>query len=205
MSFYSDFARARSRQIFADVLAVVVIVLSIVLGVATHAAVRAFATLGEQLESAGSGLRQTMTDAANTLGDVPLIGGGIRSPLDSASDAGGFLADAGADQQQLVGRLAVALGIIVALVPIAIVLRVWLRRRLVFAKNAALARNLASTDSGLDLLALRALGRADPRDILAALPDATARWRAGDEETIRFLAALALQDAGVRMPGRATR
>jgi hypothetical protein len=74
----------------------------------------------------------------------------------------------------------------------------WLRPRLRFARRTAELRALGSTGGGTELLALRALTQASPRDILAAHPEAAAGWRTGDPAVTAALAALALRRAGLR-------
>jgi hypothetical protein len=138
-----------------------------------------------------------MADAAFRLGDVPLIGPGASRPFSSASDAGAALAEAGRDQQALVDHAAVTVGLVVALVPILVVLRVWLWRRIAFARRAAEARSLSSTAGGAELLALRALSTARASALLRLSPDPVAGWRSGEPVLIRGLTELALRDAGV--------
>jgi hypothetical protein len=104
---------------------------------------------------------------------------------------------AGRDQQSLVGTIALVLGLLVALVPIAFIVRHWLLRRVSFVRRAAAARSLAATPGGTELLALRALSSRKPAALLKAHPDPVAAWRAGDPRVVRQLADLALRDAGV--------
>ncbi len=198
MKLYSDSPLLRTAQITGDALAIAAIVFFIALGATVHGLVMTLADFGRQLEGAGTGFQQTMADAADTLGAVPLIGGGVRAPFDSASDAGTVLQDAGRNQQELVGQFALLLAVLVALVPIALVLRYWLLRRLSFARRATAARTLAGSAGGLDLLALRALASRDTSAVLAIDP-AAAAWRSGDERVIRALAALSLRESGVRL------
>jgi hypothetical protein len=197
MQIYSASPLARTRQVTADVLAAVSIVLSVVLGVAVSTLISALADLGHEIEDAGRGFQSTMTEAASTIGDIPLVGGGAGTPFRDASEAGAALAAAGRDQQQLVHTLAVVAGLIVALVPIALIARYWLARRVAFARRATAARVLAGTPGGVELLALRALSRGSERELLRLSPDPVADWRRGNAIVVRGLADLALRDAGV--------
>jgi len=197
MQIYSAWPVARARQVSADVLAIAAIILFAALGIATATLISALADLGRSIEDAGREFQSTMTDAAATIGDIPLVGGGAGAPFRDASDAGAALAAAGRDQQQLVHVLAVVAGLAVALIPIALILRHWLVRRLVFARRATAARALAGTVGGVELLALRALSRGTDRELLALSPDPVADWRRGDATVVRRLADLALRDAGV--------
>ncbi len=199
MKFYSDFTAHRTRQVVADLVAFAAIVAFVVLGVTVRVAVLAFGVLGAGLQSAGSGFRTTMKDAADALGNVPIIGSGVRAPFDRASDAGAALASAGADQQTLVTQVALVLGVLVAVVPIMVIVRVWLVRRIQFARRASESRTLASTPGGLDLLALRAMAKFPPNLLLAVHPDPAGAWRRGDTAAVRELSRLELTASGIRL------
>jgi hypothetical protein len=197
MQIYSASPASRARQVTADVLAIAGIVLFAALGIATTTLLSALADLGRGIEDAGQGFESTMTDAASTVGDIPLVGRGAGAPFQDASEAGAALAAAGRDQQQLVHALAIAAGLIVALVPIALLARYWLARRVAFARRAATARALAGSPGGVELLALRALSVGRDRDLLGISPDPVADWRRGNAAVVRRLADLSLRDAGV--------
>src|SRR5690349_1535982 len=82
VKLYSDFGPRRTRQILADLTALAFIVAWVCFGVIVASLISELAAFGEQMEEAGAGFRQTMTDVGGTLGDVPLIGAGIRAPFD---------------------------------------------------------------------------------------------------------------------------
>jgi hypothetical protein len=197
MQIYSASPPARARQVTADVLAIAGIVLFAVLGIATSTLISALADLGRGIEDAGQGFQSTMTDAASSIGDIPLVGRGAGTPFRNASEAGAALAAAGRDQQQLVHTLAVVAGLAVALLPIALIARYWFARRIGFARRVAAVRALAGSAGGVELLALRALSAGSERDLLRISPDPVAEWRRGDPAVVRRLADLVLRDAGV--------
>ncbi|PPH52280.1 hypothetical protein [Rathayibacter sp. AY1E2] len=198
MQIYADLPAVRARQILADALALGVAVVAIAAGIAIGSLIAGLAEIGRRLESAGSGFGSTMSDAGTTLGGIPLLGDAVRAPFDEASGAGSVLAAAGRDQQQLASALAVVAGLAVGGLPLLLLAVLWLRPRLRFARRTAELRALGSTVGGTELLALRALTQASPRDILAAHPDAAAGWRTGDPAVTAALAALALRRAGLR-------
>jgi len=197
MQIYSASPTARARQMTADIVAIAAIVLFAVLGTVTASLISALAELGRGIQDAGQGFQSTMSDAASAIGDIPLVGRGAGTPFESASEAGAALAAAGRDQQQLVHTLAIVAGLIVALVPIALIARYWLVRRVAFARRAGAVRALAGSPGGVELLALRALSGGSDRDLLRISPDPVADWRRGDAAVVRRLADLALRDAGV--------
>lgn len=200
MRLYSDFPRRRARQITADVVALALIAAWIWLGITVFGLVHALADFGVQMEQAGAGFRETMTQVGETLGGVPVIGGGIRAPFDGASQAGAALEVAGQDQQAAVLQLAITLGVGIAVLPVAMILVVWLIPRSRFVRRASRARALAATPAGTDLLALRALANRSLTEIARVDDDAMAAWRRGDDAVVARLASLELASAGVRTP-----
>lgn len=197
MQIYSAAPAARTRQLAGDVVALVGIGVFIVLGVAIAGIIGALADVGKTVENAGSRLRSTLGDAAETLGGVPLVGKSASAPLERASQVGSTFVDAGQRQQELIGHLSLVAGLVVALVPIAVILIVWLRPRVRFARRAAEMRQLSLTDGGLQLLAFRALATGDSTALLRLSPNPVAAWSAGDDLEQRQLAEFALREAGV--------
>lgn len=199
MKIYSDFAGRRTRQIIADVAALTAIALWVWFGATIFALINQLAVFGVQMEDAGAGFRETMSDVGETLGGVPLIGPGIRVPFDGASAAGGSLEAAGQAQQDAVLQLATTLGIGTAALPVLMILLVWLVPRILFIRRAGRARSVVSAEAGMDLLALRALTTQKLSAITAIDADALGAWRRGETGVVRQLAQLELRSAGVRL------
>ncbi|HWR84431.1 MAG TPA: hypothetical protein VN200_00410 [Rhodoglobus sp.] len=199
MQLYSDYPGRRTRQVVGDLLALGAIALWVWLGVFVFQLIEQLAGFGRQMEEAGAGFRQTMEDVGQTLGDVPLIGGGIRAPFDGASAAGEALETAGRDQQDAVLQLATGLGIALPALPILMILVLWLVPRIRFVRRAGRAKQAVTTTAGLDLLALRALATQRLPEVTAISPDALGAWRRGDEAVVRELASLELRASGVRL------
>lgn len=199
MKLYSDFAARRTAQIFADLIALGLIGLAIWGAILVRAAIMVLDQVGKSMKGAGDGFQKTMTDAADTLGGVPLIGGGIRAPFDAASGAGGLLAQAGQAQQNLVDTAATVIAIVAAVVPIAVILIFWLRPRVRFARRATRAYRVSQLTDGVQLLALRALIDGDAKELHMVAERPVEAWRHGEASVVRALAALELREAGVRL------
>ncbi|MCX4667225.1 hypothetical protein OG453_11225 [Streptomyces sp. NBC_01381] len=130
---------------------------------------------------------------------LPLVGHRVDSALRGVADA----ADTG---DPVIVRAAVTAGAVaVFLVPVGLVLGSWLPRRLRWTRQAAAAHELAASDDGRELLALRSLLR--PLDEVAAtadaIPDATPGslaegWRNADPATLDALAEAELERLGLR-------
>lgn len=152
------------------------------------------------MEEAGAGFRETMSEVGETLGGIPLIGGGIRIPFDGASQAGGALETAGQNQQDAVFQLALFLGISASILPILMILLVWLIPRIRFIRRAGRAKAVVKSSAGIDLLALRALATEKLSAIAKIDEDALGAWRRGDQDVMRKLAQLELKSSGVKLP-----
>jgi len=199
MKLYSDFGPRRTRQIIGDMVALAAIAAWVWLGITVYQLVENLAGFGVQMEQAGAGFKETMTEVGETLGGIPLIGGGIRAPFDGASGAGGALEAAGQSQQVAVNQLATGLGIGIAALPIIMILVLWLVPRIRFVRKAGRAKAIVKSGAGIDLLALRALATQKISALSAVDPDAMAAWRRGDETVMRALAQLELKSSGVRL------
>lgn len=198
MSLYSDFSVARTRQIIADIIGLASVAIVVAIGVTVTTAIRAFASFGRDLETAGLGFQTGLTDAADALGDVPLIGDGIRGPFDLAAGAGEAVAEAGRGQQALVETVAVGIGAMITIVPLLLIALVWLVPRIRFARRSNELRTLINRGLSADTLAVRALGRAPLRELAAVHPDPAAAWRDRDVDVVRALAAIELRRAGIK-------
>lgn len=205
MKPYSDYVPQRTRQIICDITGVVLIYIWVRIGHWVYSQVEKLTIFGEHMESSGAGFRRTMTDLGDTLGSVPLIGGGIRAPFDAASRAGAELEAAGQAQQQAFTDLAITLGIAVATGPILAILLLWLVPRIRFAIRAHRTQSLAKRAAGVDLFALRALLNQKPEVLMRALPNPADAWRSQDRAALAVLADLELRSSGVRLRGRRAR
>ncbi|WP_199837696.1 hypothetical protein [Streptomyces sp. NRRL S-1521] len=131
----------------------------------------------------------------------PLIGGSVDSAVRQVADAADGL-------HPVLVRVGVTVGALALfVVPVGVLLAVWLPRRLRWVRRAGAARDLAASEDGRDLLALRSLLR--PLDELAAtaseIPGSTVGslaggWRQGDPEILDALADAELDRLGLLPP-----
>ena len=87
MVLYAAAPLHRTRQVAADVLVLVAVYAAVRAGQAVHTAVLRLAEPGRQLESAGRDIGTSLHDAAAQVGGLPLVGDGVRVPLDRAASA----------------------------------------------------------------------------------------------------------------------
>jgi hypothetical protein len=201
VKLYADRLPVAIRQLITDILVVIWVYAWIRAGLWVHDMVLKLGVPGQKLESAGSGIASNLADAGGKVGRVPLVGDQLTKPFTGAADAARSLAEAGQQQQQVVGNVALIMTLATIAVPLALVLFLWLPLRLRWMRRAAVANAVRNQPAGRDLLALRALaGR--PLNQLAKLgPDIAESWRNGDAAAIDALAALELKDLGLRPVG----
>lgn len=201
MKIYADRFPTALRQLVTDLLVVVWIYLWIELSMWLYDLVEKLAVPGQKLEGAGSGLASNLADAGGKVRRVPVVGDDLTAPFEKAAAAARSMADAGREQQELVGQLALALSLTLLVFPLGLVLFGWLPLRLRWLRRASAARALRSAPAGRDLLALRALTTQPLRKLSRIDPNVAEAWRRGDDATVTALAALELRGLGLR-PGR---
>jgi hypothetical protein len=199
---YADRLPTALRQLLTDIAVVIWVYAWIRAGIWVHDLVLKLGVPGQKLQGAGTGIADNLADAGNRVGRVPLVGDELTDPFTRAAEAARSLADAGREQQEIVGDLALVLALLLVAVPLGLVLVLWLPSRLRWMRRAGVAAAVRDQPAGRDLLALRALaGR--PLDQLTRLgPDIAQSWRNGDASAVDALAALELKELGLRPAGR---
>ncbi|GHJ52164.1 hypothetical protein Nm8I071_14710 [Nonomuraea sp. TT08I-71] len=198
VKIYADRFPTALRQLVTDLLVVVWVYAAIRFALWLHDLVEKLAVPGEKLEGAGGGLADNLADAGGKVGRVPLVGDELTGPFTKAAEAARAVAEAGRDQQELVGQLALALTVAVLVFPLGLVLFGWLPLRVRWMRRAGAAKALAAAPAGRDLLALRALAGQPLAKLHRIAPDVAEAWRRGDDETVDALAALELRGLGLR-------
>ncbi|KOY56505.1 hypothetical protein [Streptomyces sp. XY332] len=200
MRLYAQTRARRCRQVLADLIAAVLVAVAVWFALAVHDGIMLLAEPGRTVEDAGGSLASGLGDAGDAASNVPLVGGILKKPLQSAAEAGNGLSDAGQSMQDVVGRVADLTAWVLIVVSVAIVLALWLPPRVRWIRRSARIRGLLDTPGGADLLALRAL-TGPVRDLatVAVPPEGlAAAWRRADEQVIGELSRVALRQAGLR-------
>ncbi|MGY0021272.1 hypothetical protein [Streptomyces sp. cg35] len=200
MRLYAQTPARRSRQLVADLIALLLIAVVVKFALVVRDAILTLAEPGRKAQSAGDSLASSLGDAGNAASKVPLVGDSLKTPLKSAADAGTSLSDAGQSLQDTVGHIATLTALALIVLPTAVILVLWLVPRLLWIRRTATTRHLLDAPGGADLLALRALtGPQRPLAVIPSPPDGLAgAWRRGDPDVIADLSALTLRRAGLR-------
>jgi hypothetical protein len=154
------------------------------------------------MQSSGTSLADNLADAGGKVGRVPLVGDQLTKPFNGAADAARSLADAGRQQQEIIGNVALIVALTVVALPLALVLFGWLPLRLRWMRRAGVASRVRNEPAGKDLLALRALAGRPLNQLTKLGPDIAQSWRNGDAAAVDALAALELSDLGLKPTGR---
>ena len=202
MKLYAERVPTAIRQLLTDIIVVIWVYLWIRAAFWVYDMVQKLAVPGQKLEAAGGGIADNLAQAGGTVGKVPLVGDQLVKPFNGAADAARSMADAGHQQQEIVGDMAWVVALVAVAVPLALVLFLWLPLRLRWIRRAGVATTVRDQPAGRDLLALRALA-SQPLNELAKLgPDIAQSWRNGDAGAVDALAALELRKLGLSGSGR---
>jgi len=200
MRIYAAAPARATRQIVADLLFVLWLVLWVWMAVTVHDTTMLLAGPGRQTEESATALSEKLRDAGGSLDDLPLVGDGISTPFDEAAQASDGIAAAGRAQVEAVEDLAFWLGLAVGAIPILVVAAFYLPLRWRFIRRASAGQRYVDAVEDLDLFALRALAR-QPMHVLAKISDDPAgAWRRRDPVITRTLAELELRASGLRPP-----
>ena len=201
MRLYPDVVAPRVSALVRDVAALLMVLLLAGLGIAVHDAVDRLAVLGEGVTSAGGAVQGGFERAAEGVDGAPLVGDRIGDALREAGEGtGGEVRDAGERGERAAHDLADILGILFFGLPTALVLALWLPRRVdeVRTLNAA-ARALRAPDDAEDtrLIAMRAAFSLPYVELLRYTPDPLGDLAAGRYDR---LVAAAYDEVGLRPP-----
>jgi hypothetical protein len=195
---YADRLPTAVRQLLTDLLVVIWVYAWIRGAMWLHDVVLKLGVPGQKLQGAGTGMADNLAQAGSTVGRVPIVGDDLTGPFNRAAEAARSLADAGREQQEVVGNLALVLALLLLAMPLGLVLFGWLPLRLRWMRRAGVARTVRDQPAGRDLLALRALATRPLNQLVKLGPDIAQSWRNGDPSAVDALAALELSDLGLR-------
>ena len=198
MKLYAESSVRFARQIVADCLFVCWVLGWIAIGNVVHDGTMALADPGHQIESSATSLSDSMTEAGDFLGDVPLIGDGAATPFDKAAGASESLASAGRAEVAAVEKLALWLGLAIAAIPILVLGAAYLPGRVRFVREATAGQRFVDGPADDALFALRATVN-QPLHVLARITDdPVGALRRGDHDVVRALAAIEMRTTGLR-------
>jgi hypothetical protein len=197
LAWYAETPARRSRQVVADVLALVGLVLCVWLGTTVHDTTEKLVEPGERIEAAGVEAVPADGRGASAVGNPS---GRRRGRRAVQRRERGRSADRGRGQAAAGGRPHAGHGARLDGGGLPALLLCWpgCRDDCGSAAERPRARLLRESSAGIDLLALRALAR-QPIGALLRMKDAPVTgWRRQDPDVVAALAALELRRLGVQ-------
>ena len=194
---YAETPTLRLRQQLQDTATLVWVAAWTLAGRTLYRTVEQLRTATSDAERAGSSFAGRLDDVARRVTDVPIVGDALRRPFTGAADAGRSLQTAGAAAGDTVHTLALWLGLLVALLPIAWLVARYVPRRLRWMREAGAAASLRIDADDLQLFALRAAATAPLHELRRVTHDPARALADGDYAP---LAALELARLGLRQP-----
>ena len=171
-----------------------------IVAIFVHRVIEVLATPARETARTAMRLAENFRQAAAEAAKVPVAGEQMRRPLDAAAGTLGNLIDSANEQVVSIERLALIVGWLVFLIPVATVVAFWLPRRIRFYRQAHASQVFLDSLADLDLFALRAMA-AQPLYVLAEISDDPVQaWRSGDREVINKLAEVELKRNGLQLP-----
>jgi hypothetical protein len=195
MKIYAELPVMRSRQLLGDAAIVLWSALWIWIGYGVYRLFDKLGGPGRIIQRAGEDFQSTLLELRDEASEVPVVGSSLQEPIESASNAGRVLAQAGQTQQDIVHSVAIMLGVLFALLPILYALWQWLPGRLRWIREASAAHRIRIDAEDLYLFALRAVATRPLPELLRATPDPAHALASGDYAA---LAAVELKDLGLR-------
>ena len=192
---YAETPSLRIRQQLQDTATLVWVAAWGLAGRTLYRTIERLRDATSEAEQAGGSFARRLDDVARTVTDVPLVGKALRRPFSGAADAGRTLETASASAGDTVHALALWLGLLVALLPIAWLLARRLPRRYRWMREAGAAAGLRIDADDLQLFAMRAAATA-PLHELRRVSDDPARSLAEGDYT--GLASIELARLGLR-------
>lgn len=200
MSFYAGPSAMRTRQVSSDVFVVVWSAFWIWVGMQVMGLVRHVADPLRGLVDSSKDINTQMGTAADQVGGVPGFGERLRKPFDALAGNLTDLVGVAKDQIAAIEQLSNVVGVVVALIPIAMLIAIWLPLRLRFHRTNSAARRFLDSPADLDLFALRAMSNQPLHTLGRVSEDPVGAWRQGDRAIIYQLAEMELRRSGLKMP-----
>lgn len=197
MPIYARTTGWRARQIAADLFVVVWTIAWWFIGQVLADLLRDIAAVADTTATASSTASGRLSEIADVAGSVPLVGKQLSSPFDELASLVDSLSAGATAQVATLDGAAPVVGWLTFCVPVALLVLVWLPRRITFARNARATLAIAGRPGSQDLLALRALSTLPAVELAQVSGDPAHGWRTQDPAVIAHLARLALMAAGV--------
>ncbi|MDR0435198.1 MAG: hypothetical protein LBH11_00240 [Propionibacteriaceae bacterium] len=196
MDLYARPSKLLVKQLLWDLGMALWVFLFIRVAQAVYWLVNLFAAPARKMGELTKSMSDGLVSAADSVGEVPLVGDTLRVPFDGLSGGLAEITDVASSMVHLIETAALVVAIVVFAVPVVWLGSKWLPGRLEFWRNSPRVKKLAKGLNGERLFALRALATAPLTELAAVNADPMGAWLADDRETVRRLAAIELGKDG---------
>lgn len=186
-----------ARQLIADIAVVIWVFLCWAAAGIAVSSIKAVAGPSQFAQERLKEVSRTLSDSARKVGELPLVGETLSSPLADVSTEVTSLQGSAAEQVNAINQAATTIGWLVFILPVATVLLLWLPWRMRFVRTATSISRLQLEEHSAALLAWRALANAPLPQLQRITADPLGALRAGDQDIIEQLAALESHRHGV--------
>ena len=135
MQFYARPSWRLTRQVIADVFVLAWGIGWWFVGRFTDGVIRAVAEPSRQAGRLAEDLRAQTADVANQAAGIPLVGDDLRQPFDGMAATLNDLAGSASAQVTAIEQTATVAGVLAFAIPVALMIVIWLPRRLAFARR----------------------------------------------------------------------
>lgn len=200
MSWYARSTPRRTRQVAADLGVLAWAIAWGLIGAGVRGMVAALADPFRSAGASTAAIRQRLTDAAVSAGQIPGVGNSLRAPIDQMGTQVDQLQRASVDLVAAIDRLSWVAGGLTFLIPVAVLVAVWLPIRVSFLRRSRAGARFVDSRADLDLFALRAMARQPLHRLARISDDPWGAWQAGDRDVIDALAHAELRREGLPIP-----
>ena len=186
-------------QVLSDVGLVAWVLLWVFLAVKVRDFILLFSVPAEKAGETTDTMSRSLSSAAESVKDVPLVGRALETPLDTLSSTLTGLGESTAQLISMVATVALVLFIVILAIPIIVYVYQWLPWRFTFIREASAGKKLMPAEASAELYALRAMAHAPTHELAKISSDPMGAWKRGEVETIRALANLELRRDGLKL------
>jgi len=202
MSLYAKPGKLLAKQILWDIGTVVWVALWALVAIAVYRLATPMVGPFAKLSDIARQMASSMSDAAKSVADVPLVGDTLRTPFDTMAASFSSMTDMTVSAQDAINTLMLIVAIIVFVVPVAVWLWKWLTARINFIYQSSHSARLLASDGAVELFALRAIATAPLSQLQRITSNPMYAWHTGDQQVMWALAQVELKHLGLALPSR---
>ncbi len=202
MAIYARKSSIFCRQFLSDIFVALWVLIWCLIARVVYRYIVACAAPFRSLSESSGDLAEDFTHSAQEIGQLPLLGQRLAGLLSNTHHSLIAMSEAADRYVVAIERTSWIAAILVAVIPVALVIAIWLPRRYRFIKESRALVRFVDEQPDLDLIALRGLAHLPMSTLAQISSDPVGRWRARDHLVIEALASAQLKQEGIRLKRR---